>query len=861
MLFGHGRKKRANRLNFSSGFRKTNPEFDIPCGTIGRARLSKGCRKSRPPLTLRVLRIKFDLHAAFSAATPLKRVVFEGAFIPTSTQITPRNPQLVGTEDAEVAVPSLTLRDFIHVLRRRKMTVLLTFVAVLTLVAVNTLLSKPQYKSVASLLLEDNSGGSGASDSSGLGALFDVQSGMDVDSQVQLLNSPLILNQVYQDSKIERGTVQSSITRDGRTSKIDIIGISDSKENVQKFVATVPKVYQDNRRFQSAHEVTSQLKFARGDLAQENKRLDRAEDAVAAFKRRYNLFDPDSEAAAALSAATASKTALGTARADMSSLRAQIQALEGELATLKPTVDTPVVTTNPLIQDLRNQLATLQNQRKDQLFLYKETSDPIRQIDLQIANLKTRIANTAPTVTNNSTAPNSAVSDLRNRIASLRADLSAKQAAAGDLVEQVAKQDEGLGRYSTIQRQQAQLQRDLEDSQAAVKEGTENVRQLSVRARAMQAASAPITVLQPGTPGVKIAPNPVRNLILGAFVGLLLACAAALLQDSLDDRVRDEDEARQLLGAPILGYFPLMPVTDERQILDMNNPNRLLLESFRALRSNVQFALVNSAGKKIQITSTVPGEGKSYIASNLAITMALDGRRVILVDADLHRPTMHQRFGASRQPGLTNVLVGELNVQDALQDVGVNGLQLLSGGALPPNPAELLNSVTMVEVMKELESMADLVIFDTPPLLATSDSQLMSSKMDGVVFVMQMGSVARSGTVRAFELLKQANANVIGIVFNKVNASKSSTSYGNYSGHYALESNVSRDEVLDVSTKKLPPAARGSNGKSGGNGAAASSHGNGAQSNGAQNNGVPVNGSGQQTTVFDEAVRSDENAR
>ncbi len=775
----------------------------------------------------------------------------------------------MGTEESEVAVPSLTLRDFIQTLQRRKLTFLLTFAAILALVGLNTLLSKPQYKSAARLLLEDNSGSSGPSDTSGLGALFDVQSGLDVDSQVQLLNSPLILDKVYEKTKIERGSVQTLVTRDGRTSAIDIVGVSSSRQDAQKFVSTVPEVYQDNRRFQSAREVTSQYKFAKKDLAQENKNLARAEDALVAFKKRNNLFDPESEAAAALAAASASRTSLGTARADMLSLRAQIQALESELSTMKPTVTTPVVTTNPQIQELNNQLATLQKQRKDQIFYYKETSDPIRNLDLQIGNLKTQLANTSPTITNNSIAPNPSVAETGNRIAGLRADLKAKEAAGGALAAQVAQQEEGLGRFSTIERQQSQLQRDLEGSQAAVKAGTENVRQLSVRARAMQAAGAPITVLQPGTSGVKIAPNPARNMILGVFIGLLLAAAAALLQDSLDDRVRDEDEARQLLGAPILGHFPLMPVSDERQILDMNNPNRLLLESFRALRSNVQFALVNSTGKKILITSTVPNEGKSYIASNLAITMALDGRRVILVDADLHRPTMHERFGGKRQPGLTNVLVGELELQDALQDVGVNGLQLLSGGALPPNPAELLNSEMMVEVMRELETMADLVIFDTPPLLATSDSQLMSSKMDGVVFVMQMGSVARSGTVRAFELLKQANANVVGIVFNKVSTSKGANSYGNYAGHYALDPQVAQEEVLDLSNKKLPAATRNSNRTNGNNGNTSHVQGtpaNGTPANGAPANGAPGNGSNGapgngQTTVFDEAVNSDENAR
>lgn len=727
------------------------------------------------------------------------------------------------------------------------MTALLVFAGVFSLVVISTLLSKPQYQSRASLLLEDQS--KQANTMSDVTDIFSSQAGMAVDSQVQLLNSPLILSEVYKQSNVPAGSVQLDVKRVERTSKIEIVGVSNSKESVQKFVATVPLVYQENRRTENARESTSELEFAKKDLARDSQKLEATEAAVAAFKDNNNLIDPDSEATAALAAAAQSKADLATARSEISSLRAQIQALQSELSSLPPSVNAPVVSTNPLLQELQNQLAALQSERKDKSFLYKNNADPIRQLDLQIATLKTRIANTPPTVTNDSLSTNPDVANTRSRIAGLRADLSAKEAAARVLSDQSERQEGSLGRYTAIQRRQAELGRELEASQIAVKEGIVKVRQLSARARAIQEVGAPVTVLQPGTPGVKIAPKPARNMMIGLFVAFLVACAAALLQDSLDDRVRDEEEARKLLGAPVLGYFPLLPVSDERQILDIKNPDRLLLETFRSLRSNVQFALVNSTGKKLQITSTVPNEGKSYIASNLAITMAMDGRRVILVDADLHRPTMHERFGGLRQPGLTNVLVGESSLENALQPSGFDNLQLLSAGALPPNPAELLNSPAMAQVMKELEGSADLIIFDTPPLLATSDSQLMSAKMDGVVFVMQMGSVARSGTLRAFELLKQANANLIGIVFNKVDATQGASAYANYSGYYALESTVSSDEILIA--KELPPVQDDSSGNS--RIGTAKSSSNGSHSNG--------NGSHSQSTVFDEAIQSDENSR
>ena len=786
---------------------------------------------------------------------------YEGASISTSTQITPRNPQIVEAESSDLAVPSLSLRDFMQILRRRKTVALLTFAAVVALVALNTFLTKPQYSSNASVLLEQSNNQPSVSD---LSPIFGKQANMGVESQVQLLNSPLIINQVYQESQIPPGKVSANISQVGQSSKIDIVGVSTDPNYAHDFVAAVPKVYQDNRRRESAREATAELEFARKDLAQEAQKLDDIETRIAQFKDSNGLLDPNAEASAALDRAAKSKSDLAAARTQISSTRATINALERDLSNLPGSVDAPVTTTNPLIAQLKNDLADLKSERVKQSFFYKSNDDVIVQIDRQISDLQARIARTPPTVTNNSRSTNPAVESLRDRIATLRADLSASEATAQILAAQSAKLNGALGRYTNIQRQQAQLQREFDASQSAVKDGNEKVRQLSARERAMQAATTSITILEPGTPAVKVAPNPARNLILGIFVAALLACGAALLQDSLDDRVRDEDEARQMSGAPVLGHFPLLPVSDERQILDLNKPDRLLLETFRALRSNVQFALVNSAGKKLQITSTVPNEGKSYIASNLAITMALDGRRVILVDADLHRPTAHERFGAARQPGLTNVLVGQASVQEALQEVGFDNLLLLSAGALPPNPAELLNSPAMNDVMKELESLADLVIFDTPPLLATSDSQLMSAKMDGVVFVMQTGSVARSGTQRAFELLKQAHANVIGIVFNKVDVGKNAGAYGGYGGHYALDAGVAEEDILVV-TPAQTPAKPLSAGNGAGNGAAkngsANGVANGATHNGNGSYGVAAQDSGELSTVFDEAMASDENPR
>jgi capsular exopolysaccharide synthesis family protein len=211
-------------------------------------------------------------------------------------------------------------------------------------------------------------------------------------------------------------------------------------------------------------------------------------------------------------------------------------------------------------------------------------------------------------------------------------------------------------------------------------------------------------------------------------------------------------------------------------------PERTLLERFRVLRSNVQFTQVDRPHSTMLVTSTVPQEGKSYTASNLAAAMALDGRRVILVDADLHRPRQHGVFKVPVQPGLTNVLVGQAQLKDCLHETGIEGFRVLTAGVLPPNPVELLNSPSMESVLELLKSEADLVIFDSPPVLATADAQVLASKVDGVLYVMQLGSVPKSAVARSFELLEQARANILGIALNKIGGETNFSGY--YSGYY-----------------------------------------------------------------------------
>lgn len=213
----------------------------------------------------------------------------------------------------------------------------------------------------------------------------------------------------------------------------------------------------------------------------------------------------------------------------------------------------------------------------------------------------------------------------------------------------------------------------------------------------------------------------------------------------------------------------------------INKPTAVVSEQFRTIRTNIQFSMVDEELGTLAITSAGPSSGKSIISANLAATFANDGKKVLLVDGDLRKPTVHKTFKVRNSDGLTSLLTEkESKLSDAIYRTHTEGLYILTSGAIPPNPAELLASKRMIELKKEMEELFDLVIFDLPPVLAVTDAQVMTSKVDGTIFVAPKGLVNKEQVFQARDLLNKVNANVLGAILNRVE--KSDDNYYYYYG-------------------------------------------------------------------------------
>jgi capsular exopolysaccharide synthesis family protein len=231
----------------------------------------------------------------------------------------------------------------------------------------------------------------------------------------------------------------------------------------------------------------------------------------------------------------------------------------------------------------------------------------------------------------------------------------------------------------------------------------------------------------------------------------------------------------------------------KRNIVTIYDPKSPVSETYRTLRTNIQFSSLDKKTQTIMITSSGPGEGKSTISANLASVMAQSGNKTLLIDCDLRKPNIHKMFGLSNVNGLSNLLVEEIEIEKAVQHGPIENLNILTSGTMPPNPAELLGSEKMKNFINSLRKYFDYIILDTPPVVVVTDAQLISRISDGCLLVVSSRQVERDAAVKAKELLLKVNAKIIGVVLNKVE--KGAKGGYKYYYHYYYGSDGERKKV------------------------------------------------------------------
>lgn len=292
-------------------------------------------------------------------------------------------------------------------------------------------------------------------------------------------------------------------------------------------------------------------------------------------------------------------------------------------------------------------------------------------------------------------------------------------------------------------------------------------------------------------PESPVIPKPARNVTIGIALGLLLGIGLAVLRDMLDNSVKNREALEELTGAGLVGSIPLDKERRKQPAISFDRDNSPIAEAFRKLRTNLQFLAVDNPPRVIVVTSSMPHEGKSTTAINIALALAEAEHNVVLVDGDMRRAMLNKYLNLVGTVGFSTVLSGQASLSDALQKTPFPGLTVLTSGTIPPNPSELLGSLSARKVLGELRAQFDYVIVDSTPLLAVTDAAILAAGADGVLIIARFGQTRRDQLSHAVGSLQSVGAPLLGAVFTMV-PTRGHSSYSYQYGYYAADDGARR---------------------------------------------------------------------
>ena len=575
--------------------------------------------------------------------------------------------------------------------------------------------------------------------------------------------------------------VQSSMST-AVVEKTDIIAISALLPDqllAQQVANVAARQYATFSKEVMQNQAEAKTAFIETQLQQQRQLLSDAQDARKEFLERNNLTNVATEQAAIsarIYALEADRQASVLERESHLKLLGEMGKSDTTTENLRRLVGSGQVSSNAAVKSLTDRWFMLSSERQ------KLTSGNRNVILSEVAAIDSQIAVTKrelqTAVDDYFVQLNSRINSYDSQLASLRVETGKYPGLAADEARLASTEKTLQTLYDNLQAQH-QLARIAEAVEMDV------VRQID-------AASFPI---MPETP------NRRQDAFLAAALGVLLGIAVAVLLDRLDDSVRSPDDIAQQLSLPVLGMIPAIKLEEAAKVegstimerlVTHANPRSPVAEAYRSLRTNLAFARAREEIKTLVLTSPGPADGKSTTVANLAITFAQQGQRTLLVDADLRRAVLDKTFSVPRSPGLTEVIVGEAELERAVHPTDVPNLYVLGSGHFPPNPSELLGSTAMQNVLREAKEQFDVILFDSPPLLAVTDAAVLATMVDGTVLVVRMGSTARQAVRRALGQLKAVHAYVLGAVMNDVDLRRSSY-YGGYGyayyAYYGSEAN------------------------------------------------------------------------
>lgn len=676
----------------------------------------------------------------------------------------------------------LSPQEYLHILRRRSAVILSTFLIISVVGTILALLSKNVYQASARLLVDaPTMNVNQVNTSNALAEIFAISQPQPVATQVEVLQSGPLLDKVRK--QIGPGNVQMSVAQVKDTNLIDALAESSDPAAAAAAPNALLRTYIAEDVNQSQTEIKTAQRFAQDKGEKARRRFLKLQAQLLQFKRRNKVVEIATNRTEQMGRVSTLTNRAQNMDTNLSGLRSQIAAYRHLLAGQPSTITTRVQASNAQRAAYQADLARLGVERVSQTQKggFTARAPQIIALDARIAELRRQLAAQPALTTTESISPNAVRGSIQAKIGDLETQEAEQRAQFASTRRALAQAQAEVGKFPDREITLSNLKRAADGAQGEYEMYSNRLADLALRAQAHHPTAHIISQAQ--VPTVPVRPKRLQSILFACLIGLFVGVCLALLQEFLDDRINSVEEANRLLGLPSLGYVPALSQADALLMPQMQGLDPAS-ESYRVLRTNIHFAAVDAPVRTILVTSSNPGEGKTTTSVNLAFAMAVDGKRVILVDADLRRPSVHKLLSLPATPGLTDVLLGHASLDDTLlENEDMPNFVVLTSGSIPPNPSELLNSRTFRNLVDELMDRADIVIFDSPPVLVAADSPILASQMDGTVMVVETGNTKKGAARQAVKLLNQARANVLGIAYNRMGA-KDGAGYYHYQYTY-----------------------------------------------------------------------------
>jgi polysaccharide chain length determinant protein (PEP-CTERM system associated) len=721
------------------------------------------------------------------------------------------------------AEKEISFQDYLIILKRRRWIIIGAFLLTLIFAGVFSFTTKPVYESSTTLMIEENGGMKKE--------LFEISSYIKqetaIKNQVEILKSRTLTESVLQvllssaykkvwEEKVlgnrqKRESTGDMVAKLQNNIKIvplketDIVQVKATAPdpNLAAFLAnTIAQEYYKQSLLISRGEITEVRLFLDDQLKNTQKELQQAEESLREYKENENVAALPEETEELVKQLANFETLYNEAKTELEATNKRLSYMKNQLSERKShLVEDVTQISNPLIIQLRQEMANLEGMRAGYLAQgFPENHPKMEEIAKRIIDIKQKlIKETSQLVSTelSSSDPLAYSQELVEKILTLEIEiqsLTAKSEALKKIVDTYAGNLNSLPEKSL---KLARLERTAKVGENIFLMLKEKYEESKIK-EAGQIGNVRIIdrALPPENP---IKPKKKINLLLGALLGLGFGLGLAFFMERLDNSLKSIEDI-ETAGLSILGSIPLIKNSknneskkeekdsEEYQIKRIASnlvthfePKSPISEAYRTFRTNLQFARLDTPLKTILVTSSGPGEGKSTTVANLAITMAQMGTNILLIDSDLRRPVLHSVFGLQKNPGLTNYLAGKIPLSEIIQPTLVENLSLITCGILPPNPSELLGSKKMRELLGELKEKFEIILLDSPPVIAVTDAAVLSTLLDGVVLVASSSSTSKEALARAINLLENVQSRILGGVLNKI---KVESVYGSYHYYY-----------------------------------------------------------------------------